>query len=416
MTAARPSPFTTVIVQHLTDPGIDVRIEQNADLGIALFSAHLNNSGELVSAVSAMPVEVHTFADSVIESALEEASLVMLDCNLSIATLCQIAAMAQARKIPTFIAAVSEEKALRLVPVARYATAVFMNVREAGYLFTRRLSHAPSYPALSEELGCDIVVTLDAEGVVVVNNKREVLLPARPIKHGNGHFLGAGDALMARAIASYALEGAGLVDAVRAGMAHAAELIERNNCNFGQDHAVEKILTGTVEKANRDQLTGLLNRRGIEHRMAVETARVAGGAGPLTVLMLDIDHFKSVNDTYGHDVGDKVIQAVGEALTNALRGHDAIGRWGGEEFVCLLSVDLQMAVIIAERARQVISSTIRSPRVITASIGVAEYQPLAEDLVGTLKRADEAMYAAKKGGRNRVEMATLLNAPCRLRA
>jgi diguanylate cyclase (GGDEF)-like protein len=120
--------------------------------------------------------------------------------------------------------------------------------------------------------------------------------------------------------------------------------------------------------------------------------------------MLDIDHFKRVNDTFGHVIGDRVLQRVARAASSALRGADMIGRFGGEEFIIVLpNASLDVAETIAERVRVAIETdTIDGfgdwPTV-TASLGVASWQP-GEATTTLLQRADEALYDAKRGGRN----------------
>jgi diguanylate cyclase (GGDEF)-like protein len=127
--------------------------------------------------------------------------------------------------------------------------------------------------------------------------------------------------------------------------------------------------------------------------------------------MLDIDHFKQVNDTYGHAVGDQVLRAVARRCRESLRGIDLLGRYGGEEFAALLPEDeLAGARRAAERLRQHIANapvdTERGLLNITISLGAAAVSEGCPDLTALLDRADAAMYAAKKAGRNRVETLT----------
>lgn len=166
------------------------------------------------------------------------------------------------------------------------------------------------------------------------------------------------------------------------------------------------------EEALVDALTGLANRRALDRAFEACLAGVQeGGAGPC-LLMLDIDHFKRVNDTYGHLFGDKVLQAVGKALQANVKGKDTAARFGGEEFAVLLpGTLLDGATCLAETLR----ATIAAGRVrnlnsnetvgnITISIGVASYRE-GETTVDLVARADRALYAAKTLGRNRVSVA-----------
>jgi diguanylate cyclase (GGDEF)-like protein/putative nucleotidyltransferase with HDIG domain len=156
-----------------------------------------------------------------------------------------------------------------------------------------------------------------------------------------------------------------------------------------------------------DPLTSIPNRRSIESAIA---AAIAAG-GPFAVLFIDVDHFKSINDTFGHDTGDEVLKAVAQCLQKAIRGADRCGRFGGEEFVVVLAdVPTEIAVSVAERHRRSIEA-LRLPvlgsRSVTASVGVAVYDPARPDLndAAIVRRADAALYEAKRLGRNRVVLA-----------
>lgn len=152
-----------------------------------------------------------------------------------------------------------------------------------------------------------------------------------------------------------------------------------------------------------DPLTGVPNRRGLDRNLE----KALGRMNPLSVIMVDIDHFKRVNDTYGHDTGDLVLQQVASVIKNSVRPGDFMGRFGGEEFMVVCNADVDETAEIAERVRQSVTSTpvrisdsISIP--ITASFGVARHMP-GEDALSVVKRADKALYNAKNEGRNRVQ-------------
>jgi len=180
-------------------------------------------------------------------------------------------------------------------------------------------------------------------------------------------------------------------------------------------HKIE-LLREEVEKAREDALsdglTGLTNRRGFDLALASGIASAGEQGQTLSLLMTDIDHFKQVNDTYGHLFGDKVIRAVAKTLKENIKGKDTAARYGGEEFVVLLpDTPLEGARCVAERIR----STIEASRIrradtnqemakITVSFGVAIYHA-GESASAFVERVDSAMYASKTGGRNRVTVA-----------
>ncbi len=158
----------------------------------------------------------------------------------------------------------------------------------------------------------------------------------------------------------------------------------------------------------RDPLTGLLNRRGLDRWIAA-----AAGRAPLQVVMIDIDHFKAINDSHGHDAGDRVIIEVAARLTAHARSTDALARVGGEEF-CLVMAAASPAAArdTAERMRRAIEAApvaiCEGSVPVAASFGLAEMEPPYDDAAAmlALKAADGALYAAKRGGRNRVTAAS----------
>lgn len=158
------------------------------------------------------------------------------------------------------------------------------------------------------------------------------------------------------------------------------------------------------EASLTDQLTGVGNRRRLEQELALEVERAERTGEPLAAFMADIDHFKQVNDEYGHQVGDIVLVALGQLLREQTRATDTAARFGGEEFVVLLPhTDLAQAVAIAERTREALAQLRIEPipRPITASFGVSVRAP-GEEAEGLIRRIDAALYTAKNAGRNRV--------------
>lgn len=167
--------------------------------------------------------------------------------------------------------------------------------------------------------------------------------------------------------------------------------------------------TRIVEQSLTDPLTGLGNRRRLEQAMAAEIARARRNGEPLSLIMADIDHFKRVNDSHGHDAGDKVLARFAQLLATNSRPSDIVARFGGEEFILLLpNAKLVSAVARAEAIRQKLATEIIAPleHPVTSSFGAAE---LAGDESGDefLKRVDAALYEAKASGRDRVVASTL---------
>ena len=190
--------------------------------------------------------------------------------------------------------------------------------------------------------------------------------------------------------------------------------------NFLREQQLRKVLLRQREilkartrqlqfQASHDTLTGLLNRREFERLTESELSRVNRHPAPLSLLMLDLDHFKAINDNFGHPAGDAVIRHVARLLGEHTRNCDTIGRLGGEEFIILLpETDLPQAQQTAEKLRGLIEHSaidIENGRLqITASIGLACLAPgCPTHLTPFYQAADQALYRAKRGGRNRVE-------------
>jgi diguanylate cyclase (GGDEF)-like protein len=159
-------------------------------------------------------------------------------------------------------------------------------------------------------------------------------------------------------------------------------------------------------RASTDSLTGLPNRRGLDDTLKRLVAHANRSHTPVSLVAVDLDHFKDVNDTAGHECGDEVLAAFGVMLRANLRGSDAAARAGGEEFVVVLpETDRSGAMHVAEHLRRA-TAALTVPRLgarITASFGVATLPDDAHDTDGLLRLADRALYAAKQRGRNRVE-------------
>jgi diguanylate cyclase (GGDEF)-like protein len=161
-------------------------------------------------------------------------------------------------------------------------------------------------------------------------------------------------------------------------------------------------------RASTDGLTGLANARAVQEALPRMLAQAGRQASRVSAVLLDLDHFKSINDTHGHQAGDDALAAVGQLLRRIVRTSDLAGRWGGEEFVLLLpDTDSAGAAILAEKVRTAIAELIVPglPVPVTASFGVASYPEHAGSGTDLVRAADTALYAAKHAGRDRVVVA-----------
>jgi diguanylate cyclase (GGDEF)-like protein len=170
----------------------------------------------------------------------------------------------------------------------------------------------------------------------------------------------------------------------------------------------ERTVTAHKNAASMDPLTGMFNRRGFAEATSRVIEREANAGRPVTVLIFDIDHFKGINDRFGHPAGDEILKLFSAVVVNTLRFTDLSGRIGGEEFAALLPCSLEDGVIAAERVREAFAGSgivvENGPVDTTVSVGVAG-GPAGTELEVLLAAADTALYQAKRSGRNRVEVA-----------
>jgi diguanylate cyclase (GGDEF)-like protein len=202
---------------------------------------------------------------------------------------------------------------------------------------------------------------------------------------------------------------------VRAALEEAQEALRQQDARMrkiarisdGYQHRVKKANLALAEASHTDLLTGLPNRRAMAEWVTAELERSTRGGSRPALLMVDVDHFKEVNDTLGHEAGDRLLQAVGGALRAALRAYDTCGRWGGDEFLVLLPDTSPLpALAVGAKLVGAVQRPFGDPDLpgVTISVGVAVQEP-GESFVDLLRRADDAMYDAKRQGRNRVQAA-----------
>jgi diguanylate cyclase (GGDEF)-like protein/hemerythrin-like metal-binding protein len=184
------------------------------------------------------------------------------------------------------------------------------------------------------------------------------------------------------------------------------QILHRNERQLDEKSIkLNELLQAATTIATTDSLTRLANRRRMEELLQVEIARALRYSSELSLIMFDLDHFKRVNDTLGHDVGDQVLIRTGELALSRLRSVDICGRWGGEEFLIILPhTGLEGALLVAEKIRLTLETAWHDRAgIVTGSFGVAEWAT-NESYDTLIKRVDNAMYRAKNGGRNLVSI------------
>lgn len=171
-----------------------------------------------------------------------------------------------------------------------------------------------------------------------------------------------------------------------------------------------KDLAVLKQESITDALTGLRNRRYFDQRISEEVALSTRYKLPLTLMLIDVDHFKKINDTYGHTVGDEVLQTLSKIIQNVVRDSDIVARYGGEEIVIITpNTTKEEAAILAERLREKVEqtkvatiATTQEVVQVTISIGLCSLSPIITDKEALLEESDQSLYLAKKHGRNRV--------------
>ena len=196
-----------------------------------------------------------------------------------------------------------------------------------------------------------------------------------------------------------------MVDALRRNVSKKNKELARRNAEL------EAALQRIGDMAIRDELTGVHNRRYLMERIAEESHRCIRNGSTFCIGMIDIDLFKRVNDTYGHLSGDEVLRSVASTASKALRQTDFFGRFGGEEFIMVLTdTPIEVALATAERVREgverLVFPDIHQTLRVTISIGVAEHARQT-DPATTLRRSDDALYRAKESGRNKCMTASI---------
>ncbi len=174
---------------------------------------------------------------------------------------------------------------------------------------------------------------------------------------------------------------------------------------------IQQTETRLRELATTDSLTGLMNRRCVMDALEREQARRVRKPGPMALMLVDIDHFKKLNDTWGHNMGDWALKAVSKVLKEGVRDMDFVARWGGEEFLIVLPLaDVDAAWPVAERLRLMVSQVTyhlpKHPLRVTVTMGLTAFG-LDEDVDAVIQRADAALYKGKSEGRDRVVIAAL---------
>lgn len=399
---SKGSPYTDIIAKHLSDAGVKAHIQQEENLPDAAFCAHISDDGFLYSAISSMPIEQVKFYKDIFEPVILDAKCLIIDCNLSSEMITRLTRYANSVDVPVFISVTSEEKSMRIAGVDVQFAGIFMNKREMMWL-ARGLHINPSAATLARQFKCPIIVTNGGDGAVLAHPDESDMLHFDSTNMGDvgggKDYMGAGDTVVAHTIAHHVFGGRKLKDALSIALLAAEEGAACRRLNLMGGGGMTGAIQSISNSAALDHLTNLPNRA----TAAKKIEQMALRNSDCFVALIDIDLFKNVNDTYGHDIGDVVIKRVAETISSTMREGDFCARWGGEEFLCILGRGIgtiQDATAIMERTRMAVESILWGYGKITVSIGVASTTEVGFDIA--IKYADNALYEAKRGGRNMV--------------
>ncbi len=399
--AFNQSPISQMILTEMMNNGIRTHVKTISSLPEAGFCAQLIQ-GDLFSAVSSMPVEQVQFSKQFFERGIKNAKCLILDCNLSVESLNTATKVANKHGVPVYIAGVSEAKCLRTLDIQHNIDVIFVNQREMNYLL-KTLDDCQSWADISKKQNCIFVVTQGKDGVALCQPDGTVQNFSVQAIKVDVNTLGAGDMFTSTFIKAHAFEKAPLATAIEQGISAAAEVLKRQNASLGRAQAFQDNIESIASRAETDNLTKILNRDGLERFMKSRSLFDK----PFFTILCDVDHFKQFNDTYGHDIGDSVLKQVSKVLQKCVRNKDAVGRWGGEEFVCIIDdKDIAVATRIAERIRKEVEKLNLKgvDHNITISAGVA-LSAQGHHWDAALKLSDQALYQAKSQGRNQVVVA-----------
>lgn len=406
------SPFSQIVARVAQENMVNTVISTNDDNKTIARSVHFDQHGKITSDIAVSYFEDIMFSDEFIEEQMESAEVVIFDTSLNSASINSIVSKANAYMIPVIGVVSSEITAYKLLEIEGQVDIVFVGKNDVSYLVRKYGLRAETYLDLHNMLKLNLVVNREDAGAAILRNGIEESIKALPYDYSKGNKLGVLEAMAAGAIYYHIKLEKPLNKAVKESMLLAVAVRRKDTSNMGVKFKIEQFFGEMSQRAYYDKLTKLLNRWAMEEEINREVSKFFRGViDNLCVLLIDIDHFKKVNDNYGHNAGDVVLTTISGIIKKTIRKHDVVARWGGEEFICMMSgVSLQEAKVLGDRIRLAILKEYPEmdlkwqplPKQVTVSVGVAQMKN-GEDIKKWIERADEQLYQAKRKGRNRVE-------------
>jgi len=400
------SPYTKIIVEHLNLLGIEKAVRYEKGLTDPAVCAIVDENGKISSSVSSTAIDSVFFPAEFIHSALFGASGCAIDTSLSDLAIRTIAQKANEMHIPVFICASSVSGFAKIKMANASFAAIFTNKVTIDSLLKGDLGSsvyhiASSADSLSRLFGCPLIISKEDEGVSVArpDGGIEENFSAININVDGKDYHGADSALSAYTLVHLLYSRRSLKDSLKIAVQAVEERAQDRYLKISAGGGgLSQALNGINKEASLDHLTKLPNRSAAVRKIN----KLIESGSKFFVAMVDVDHFKRVNDQFGHNVGDEALVLISAALSKAMRDHDFCSRWGGEEFLVVISNgsnSIEDAHATMERVRKSIESIKWSKQALTVSIGLAAADSNIEKSIG---RADEALYLSKTAGRNKV--------------
>lgn len=394
-TAMNQSPLSQMIMNELTRQHVRMHFKIDNALPDGIYNGMFYEGVEKAS-VWVNTVEKVYFDRPFIEKGLKHAACMLITSCMTIETVNRFIKVANSMNIPVFIGGASLMEVSKLKDIQGQVDYLFINENEMNKL-TEALE-VQSWQEAAKVKDCHFIVTKGAKGVEFYAPDGSWKSYETVEKSVSGNVLGAGDLFMSVAIKEIIFKNRSLDDAIEEGMKIASEILERHDGNMGTSNPLATNIQMVTDRAHHDKLTGALNRHGIDRYLTTPGLDVSS----LHLLVIDADHFKKVNDEYGHDVGDEALVSIVQSIQDMVRKGDIVARFGGEEFICLIKdLTTRQSKSLAERIRKNVERVKHTSKELdlTVSIGLCCWQK-GETIDAVIKRADDALYKAKDTGRN----------------
>lgn len=390
------SPFSSIIKNQLDNKGIHYHAVSNGITKDSVFCSIMDTRREIVTSISSSQVNNVSFQEEKIIAMLNHCLACVIDCSLPEDELTKIIKIVNLTKIPLFICLSSEENSVKIANLNGDIAGIFASKRELSFL-SDFIGKSPK--ELASYFNTTIICTQGTEGVCIYKaNGKYCYIEMRDIG-GDKNFIGMHDVIAISTVIHLIFSKQKIETAVDIAIVAAVEesLHKYQIMNLGG--SIYKEINSMQKQANLDSLTGLPNRSAAIHKLDILKTKYQN----FYIAIIDIDHFKKVNDTFGHDIGDEVLKNVAESLQNSLRDNDFCARWGGEEFIFIAN-----RIHSHELIQQIMNRTRKSVENIqwqgdwklSISVGISEFK--GQSIESVIKEADIALYQAKNEGRNQV--------------